>query len=512
MSLEQASHWLEKRDDEELEAADCIRSLASFVRRAWQECDPKELLWGWHIEAMCKHLQAVTNGDVQNLIINIPPGHAKSMVVSVLWPAWVWIKRPEWKALCCAYDTSQISRDMVKRRELMRGEWYTKWFRHRVKSPFDIPGWEFSDDQDTKTFYKNTRKGEFTGVPVGNGTGKRGDCVIIDDPTKAGDAHSKLKRDRAIAWKTETMSTRFNDKQKAQQVLVMQRLHENDLTGYLLKNEPGKWQHLNLMSEFDPARRTVTKRKDGSTLFVDPRTHEGDLLFPSLFPREVLDDLKKRELGSYGYAGQHQQLPVPAGGGILKREYFAHRWYAGEQQPIEGLDCHRLPPQFDLYAMFTDAAFKKLEDSDLVATGLFGLKGSSIYLLDLVWERMTFTETVASIVDMRNKWSRVGVSAVYVEDKANGTAVLDVLKNKIPGMLPVNPDGGKESRIVASSTFWEAGNVILPLDAPWVADFITEAVGFPKASHDDAIDMCAYATHKLLGGFSRSLLEALGSL
>lgn len=468
------------------------------------------------MDVICDHLQAVAEGRINHLIINIPPGHAKSMLASVLWPAWRWIGQPSWKCLFSSYGMNLVTRDMDKRRDLMDGEWYSRWFKNSNTSPFKIIGWEFSASQNTKTFYKNTKLGEFTGLSVGSGTGKRGDCLLIDDPIGADDAFSKPARDAAIRWKTQTMSTRFNDPVNAQQVLIMQRLHDEDLTGYLLKNEKGKWEHLCLMSEFEPARKSTTHTKSGKVFFTDWRTQPGELLHPAMFPKSKLDDLRKNELGSYGYAGQHQQSPAPLEGGILKREYFSHRWYMPglDQEPIGGLDCIQLPPQFDLYAMFTDAAFKKLADSDLVAIQLWGLKGNKIYLLDMVWERMTFTETVQALVDMRNKWTRpphVIVNGVYVEDKANGTAVLDVLKDRVPGLIPMEPDGGKEARVVASSTNWEAGNVILPLHHPQIADFITEASSFPKAAHDDGIDCAAYAIRKLLGGFSKALFEALCS-
>lgn len=514
MSVLGAIQWARERSNDELEAAACYKSLACYTKRAWQEIDPDPLVWNWHLDVICDHLQAVTEGEISNLIINIPPGHAKSMMVSVIWPSWVWARKPQWKSIFSSYEMGLVSRDMTRRRELMRSEWYTQWFRDRARSPFAIRGWDFADDQDTKTFYKNTRLGEFIGVSVGSGTGKRGDALVIDDPIDADDAFSKLKRENVIRWKTQTMATRFNDKAKAQQVVIMQRLHEDDLTGYLLKNEPGMWEHLCLMSEFEPDRRSVTKTKAGRIFFKDPRTQAGDLLFPAKFPKTVLDNFKRYELGSYGYAGQHQQSPAPAEGGILKREFFNHRWYMPGQQPIEGMDCMPLPLQFDMYCIFTDAAFKKTEDSDLVAIGLWGLKGNRIYMLDIVWERMTFLETVVALVDLHRKWTRpphVTVSGVYVEDKANGDAVLDVLKGKLVGLNPISPDGGKESRIMAATPALEAGNVIFPLYHPKMADYVAEATAFPKASHDDAIDMTAYAVRKLLGQFSLAMLEALGA-
>lgn len=516
MNSTEASGWFAGRSPDELEAAECFRSLSSFVKRGWREIDPEPLTWGRHMEVICQHLEAVTAGEINNLIINIPPGHAKSMLVSVMWPAWTWIKRPTWKAMFASHSMDLTNRDMVKRRDLMKSPWYVRWFQDAQQSPFTVPGWAFAADQDAKSFYKNTKLGEFQGISVGQGTGRRGDALVIDDPIDAENAFSKVARDAAIRWKTQTMASRFNDALNAQQVLIMQRLHDEDLTGYLLKNEPGVWEHLCLMSEFEPKKACTTRTKAGKFFFRDWRTVKGELLFPERFPLAALHGPQgKLGMGSYGYAGQHQQSPAPAEGGIIKRDYFNHRWHLPGQSAWEGIDAHPLPSQFDLYAMFTDAAFKDTATSDRVAIGLFGLKGSKLYLLDLVWDRLSFTETVHAIVDMRKKWTRpphIVVSGVYVEDKANGTAVMNVLKDKVPGLVPIEPDGGKEARVIASTPALEAGNVIFPLEAVWMADFITEATSFPKASHDDGIDMLAYAIKRLLGEFSQALLDALAAV
>lgn len=518
MSVQHAIAWGQRRSLDELDAAEAYKNLAAFTKRAWSEIDPEPLVWNWHMDAVCDHLEAVTRGDIQQLIINIPPGHSKSMLTSVMWPAWVWARKPEWKALFSSNEMGLVSRDMTKRRLLMESDWYRGWFRSTVTSPFAIKGWDFADDQNTKTYYRNTRLGEFTGVSVGQGTGKRGDCLVIDDPINADDADvSDVERENVIRWKTQTMSTRFNNPEKAQQVLIMQRLHEDDLTGYLLKVERNLWQHLCLMTRFEGERRSRTFDMKGRLFFEDPRKTEGELLFPKMYPETALKKLETglNGLGRYGFAGQHQQRPTPAKGGILEREWFNNRWRLASQPEVPGLNCRLLPMQFDMYAMFTDAAFKKTTDSDLVAIGLWGLKGPDIFLLDLAWERMTFTDTLTALVDMRNKWTRpphVFVSGVYVEDKANGSAIMDSLKATVPGIVPIEPDGGKEARIMASAPFWRAGNIWLPLHHKQMADYVTEAVAFPKASHDDAIDMTAYAARKLLGGFSKAMLDALGKL
>jgi predicted phage terminase large subunit-like protein len=492
------------RNVDELEHGLCLRSFAHFVRRAWRECDPAPLVWGWHMQAMCAHLQAVAEGRIQRLIINVPPGHAKSMLVSVLWPAWIWARRPQWSALFASYEMGLSMRDAVKCRDLMRGDWYTRWFRS-AESPFTCcTEWEFADAQDQKSFFKNTQGGIHAALSVGGrGTGYRGDCLVIDDPISASGANSQHTREDVVRWKTEVMSSRFNDAVTAAQVLIMQRLHEQDLTGYLLQQ--GGWQHLCLPSEFDPQRRSVTYDTAGKEFWRDPRSEAGELLFPEKFSREVLDDLRSgRGMGSYAFAGQHQQQPVPSSGGLLKREWFSPRWAhspSGAERP--------LPPKFDRVTMFVDASFKDSATSDLVAIGVFGSLGADQYMLKLAWERLAFTGTVWMIQKLRDEYN---VRGVYIEDRANGSAIIDTLKGKIPGIVPMEPLGGKESRIAAASVFIEAGNLILPAHATWLNDYISEACAFPRAAHDDAIDMTAYALNTLCTSNKARAFAAMGAL
>jgi predicted phage terminase large subunit-like protein len=498
------SFLLSGADAEEAEAALCRRSFRHFIRRAWREIDPAPFIPNWHADAIAEHLQALYERQIKRLIINVPPGTAKSMLCGVLWPAWVWSKNPAWQLLGASYEVQLATRDAVKARELMRGEWYTRWFRG-PKSPFEGPAWEFADDQDLKQFYRNSEFGLRQSLGVGGkGTGYRGHALLIDDPISVKDANSKIARDTCIRWKDETMSSRFNDKENATELLIMQRTHEEDLSGHLLKK--GGWEHLCLPAEFEVVGKCRTKTWKGAEFWKDPRETEGELLFPKLFPASVLATLKK-DLGSYAYAGQYQQRPAPAEGGILKRNWFRRRWLLPGQEPIEGMECRTVPLKFDLTVIFGDLAFKDTKDSDRVAIGVFGIKGPDVYLIQLVWDRLSFSATIAALLDLRSKWP--GVSGIYIEDKANGPAIIDTLKNKIPGLIPIEPDGGKEARVHAAAPFIEAGNFWLPLFSPKNDDFIAEATSFPKAPHDDAIDMVAYALLRFCGRNNSSLLEAL---
>lgn len=501
-----------------VEAELCRRSFARFVRRGWNECDPSDLVWGWHLDALCDHLQAVTEGRIDRLLINIPPGHAKSMIVSVLWPAWVWLRDPSWQVMTGSYESTLAMRDAVKTRELIESPWYQQTRAHLVAQG-SAEAWDLSGEQNVKSFYKNTALGFRLALSVGGkATGWRGDALVIDDPLNAADAHSKLKRDEVIRWKTETMSSRFNDLATAQEVVIMQRLHEDDLSGYLLK--AGGWQHLCLPSEFEPKRRSVTHaRPKGAArteppveFWRDPRKRAGDLLFPAKFPREVLAQAKTAQgMGVNAYAGQHQQTPVPSAGGMLQRAWFGSRWHRPgvsapvTPEPIPGhvrreYDPRHARPMQRL--LVTDAAFKKTSDSDRVAIGVFDLALPDLLLVDFVWDRLTFTETLREIERLRTTWSVPGgatVGRVAIEDKANGPALIEVLKQKVPGVVAIEPIGSKEARVAAAAVFIQSGNLWIPEAHPKTDDAVAEAAGFPLASNDDWIDMVSHAILITLG-------------
>lgn len=537
----------------------CRRDFRVFVRHAWGQIDPAPLVWNWHLDAMCLHLQAVTEGRIDKLLINIPPGHAKSMIVGVLWPAWVWTLDPAWRLLSASYDMTLSMRDATKARTLIRGEWYQRLFSTDPRSITDEnpdgEKWALKGDQDVKSYYETTALGFRLCVSIGAGTGHRGDALVIDDPQSAEQAKKKEQREKVIRWKTETMSSRFNDQEHAQQVVIQQRLHEEDLAGFLSKS--GEWVHLCLQSEYEdktaanwpckcpscraghtwarprPPAHLQTRRERLAWLdeqkpvpfWKDPRTKPGELMFPAKFSAKVIADAKKPRvgMGPVAYLGQHQQRPVADGGNIIQASWLGARWHLPGVQPflsesdVPGLMRRpynpRLKGKNKRRIMITDATFKKTDDSDLVAVGVLDLVDADVYLLDVRWERMTFVETVQAIVDLRRKWSgpTAGgiVGLVGVEDKANGTAVIEVLKRKVPGLVPLEPLGSKEARIQAAADFMHSGNVWLPEQADWVSDLVAEATAFPAGAHDDGIDMLAYGILILLATSGASWLQRL---
>lgn len=484
------------------------RSFALFARNAWEHIDPAPLIWGWHLDAMCSHLQWLFESPEEcDLLINIPPGHAKSMLVSVLFPAWCWVRDPSYQILGSSYEMTLATRDALKTRDLVETDWFKAHFRQGVNA------WEFHVDQNLKTAYKNSLGGYRLSLSVGGkGTGLRGDLLIVDDSLKAEDAYSESARAKSIRWFFETMGTRFNQMIRRKRVIIGQRIHEADLPGELLRRvKRGELPHLQtliLPGEFVPEERFTTRIG-----WTDPRKVEKEPLFPAMFPPKVLSAMRT-DLGSYAFSAQVQQKPTPAEGGMIKRAWFNRRFVIGDEQPLPGFEIRKLPANiateryFDWIEIFADCAFKDLESSDRVAIGVWGRKGPDLFMIDLRWDRMSFTETLAVLRDLKKKWGRL-CSAICIEDKANGTAVIEVLKAELPGIIAIEPEGGKESRVMGSSKFLEAGNVWLPQSGVLVSDAIEEAVTFPKGAHDDWIDMTAYAVIRMLAMDGVGFLEAM---
>lgn len=406
----------------------------------------------------------------------------KSLIVSVFWPAWVWLERPEWRGLFSAYAGDLALRDSVRCRSILEHPWYRSTFQ---------PQWELSGDQNAKSYFENTRKGFRLSLSVGGkATGFRGDALVVDDPLNAKEQHSEAAREEVKFWWDQVMSSRLNDMRVGAKVVIMQRLHEDDLSGHVLAK--GGYEHLCLPTEFEPARRSTT-----SIGFADPRQLPGELLFPEMFPAPVVDGIKK-DLGGAGFAGQHQQRPNPAGGGLFQRHQWRYWQPVGASLPpvvIRNLDGTltqiepvEIPEFLDGMAQSWDCAFKGNESADFVAGQVWGRRGASHFLFDQVHERLTFTATQKAIRDLSARWPDALLK--LVEDKANGTAVMDSLRQEVPGLVPVEPQGGKYARASAVHPLVEAGNVFVPHPslAPWVDGFLVECESFPRGAHDDQVD------------------------
>jgi predicted phage terminase large subunit-like protein len=503
------------------------RRFAEFVRQAWPyvpQVDP--LTWGWHLDAMCLHYEAVAKGEIAKLLVNICPGSAKSVVMTVLWPAWIWTWWPQCQFLSGSYAAELAVRDSLRCRAVVESEWYRSTFSRRA-------GWTLRDDQNRKDRFANTTGGERYATSVGGGgSGERAHIIGVDDPLNAIDRFSKSERTRATDWLGQTISQRYVDPNIPRLALVMQRLHEDDPAAWLLTG--GDVEHLCLTSELDTTRkcvkgcrscgpdgraRTYRTVRNGHAervlLWEDPRTEEGELLFPARFPRHVLEAAKApNALGEEGYAAQHQQSPTPAGGNMFKRKDWRFWKLDGigaedadgmaRQRPSECYEGPAIPrpATFDRITISVDGTFKKTERGSYVAIHVWGSSGSRRLLLHRVHERMDYDTCERAMVGDRSKGQDFEIGGVLglwpdytecvVEDKANGTMLVNRLTNVlgIPRVIaePSGIDSKEQRASVYSLPYQRAGNTELPDGAPWLEEYIQEHGAFPLGRHNDDVD------------------------
>src|ERR1039457_3634908 len=207
------------------------RKFRDFIEQAWAVVEPaRALISAWHVDAMAEHLQAISEGQIKHLLINVPPGHGKSLIVSVLWPAWQWIRNEngaQWRGLFASYNGGLATRDSVRCRTLMESPWYRDTFR---------PTWRLSSEQNAKSYFENTNSGFRISLSVGGrGTGFRGDAIVVYDPLNASDQYSETARRESVFWWDQVMSSRLNNLETGSKVIIMQRLHEADLSGHVLE-------------------------------------------------------------------------------------------------------------------------------------------------------------------------------------------------------------------------------------------------------------------------------------
>jgi predicted phage terminase large subunit-like protein len=482
------------------------QSLASFYRQSWrltQGQTPR--IDNWHIDAICDHLQAVTNEQIRKLVINVPPRHSKSTTTCTAWPAWVWGPRnlPQKRWIFTSFKLSLARRDSVHCRRIIESRWY----RDRWGERFVLTG-----DQNAKDKYENDKAGvRMIGSFKGGVTGEGANVFVVDDPVDASKAETPGELERVIDVWESSFTSRLNDPEKDAFVIIMQRVAENDLCGHVLKQ--AGWEHLRLPAEYEldnPCRTFITVSGAKQPFFEDPRTDDGELLNPARFNKAALDEQRTNE---YTYAAQQQQRPAPRGGLIFEDRWW--RFY--DEKPREADGDPRRP---DHGAQSWDLAFKDLKTSDFIACLVGELYGADIYLTDYVMKRASFTASCDEIRQMQSKHPHL--DAILVEDKANGPAVADALAQEISGIVLVNPEGGKISRAYAAQPTLKSGNVYLPNpndpqtgraipERTWVKAFIKNCGTFPKGTHDDDVDAFTQLVRYLRGTHS-SMLEYLKTL
>lgn len=458
-------------------------SLYEFTKQAWPHFDPSEFSDNWHIEAICDHMEACARGQIDRLIINVPPGSSKTSITGVCFPAWLWTWDPGAKSMCSTYGAALANKTSTLFQTLVESEWYQGTW----------PGVRPSEKSWNKGLCVNTHGGNRSSVSSGGGLGSHCHYQIVDDPHKkllpGAELQTQIESDIA-SYDGVLASRMIADKvHRGARVVIMQRLAERDLTGYLLgkfkPGEPGAYTHLMIPMHYECTRAfsTGVARLTTGDPWVDPREEEDSLLDPGR--RSKADcDLRRKDLGEQGYSAQEQQRPAPASGALVKHEWIHY--------------YHELPDISSAHTVLSiDATFKGGPGTDYVAMEVWSAVDSSLYLMDMVHERMGFVDTMKAGERLLKKWPTI--SEILIEDAANGPAIIDVWRKKFRGVIPIKPDGGKIARVNAVIYLFEAGNVLIPdaSIAPWSPIFEAEITSFPLSPHDDMVDACSQALRRI---------------
>lgn len=437
------------------------------------------------IEAICDHLEAVTAGKIKRLLINVPPGCMKSLLVSVIWPAWEWgpAGRAALRYLSTSYSGPNVIRDNNKMRRLVESAWYQSLWGDLVK-----PSRKWGEKK-----FDNTVTGGRDGRPFKSLTGGRGDRLTVDDPHSTETAESDADRKTAIRIFRESLSDRLNDMQTSAVVVIMQRLHEGDVSGTILELNDmegvQKFCVLSLPMEFEPERRCVTYLDNGMKFFTDPRKVDGELLFEKRFPQIVVNSLKIVK-GPYAWAGQYQQRPAPREGGLfnVNKIEIIDTLPAGHRKTVRAWD-------------FAASKAKQGTDPDwTVGVRLSRDEQGYVYIEDVIRERNTGNEVRKLFIRTAQK-DGGNVRIRYPQDPgAAGKSQAEDMSRAVAGyMFKFDVvTGAKDVRATPISNQVEAGNVFM-LRAPWNEDFLAELGSFPAAKHDDQVDALADAFNDLAG-------------
>jgi predicted phage terminase large subunit-like protein len=410
----------------------------------------------WHIDAMAHKIGQVASGDVRRLIVTVPPRHLKSIIASVALPAWYLGHNPSERVVCVSY-----SAELAKT--------HANDFRRVVTDPVYqavFPKTRLARETDSEIH--TTLRGRRYATSIGGTlTGRGGNLIIIDDPLKPSDAVSEVNRGRVIEWYRSTLVTRADDKQAARTIVVMQRIHVDDLVGYLLENEAG-FEVLNLPAV---AQSTITYDLGGG------RTHtreQGDLLHPAHEPAEVLREIKK-SMGSMLFSAQYQQAPEPAGGKIIRRKMLKY-YTAVERRPT------------DLIVLSWDIALSEKEAADYSACVVLLNRGERYYVLEVIRGKFPFDQLKDKIIEVKERYGKK--ASLVIEDSGISYGLIQSLREKRISVVDYKPKGDKQERLISQIDLFGGGSVLLPKEAPWLEEFVSELLSFP-GRHDDQVDALA---------------------
>ena len=466
-----------------LEKKLCELSFYEFFKRAWHIIEPSiPLSTNWHHKYLCEALQEECERIIEgraktkDIIINIPFRATKSILVTVMFPVWCWLKDPKLRFITASYSADLSIEHSTRSRDIINSD----WFRVRWGDLFHI-----KKDQNLKSRYENNFLGVRRATSVGGTvTGQGGDFLIVDDPVSPQHAASEIERENANEWYRTTFYSRLNNPLTGVRIIIMQRIHENDLSGFLINNKSRlKYQHIcipaELSDDIKPKLLEKNYTKDG--LFWNDR-----------FSRDILDDYKEA-LGTYGYAGQLMQTPTPIDSGMIKSEWF-------------GRDTFKFIDEKTVVDFVIDPAYTSSEKNDPSALLAYIFRDNKWQIIDCVNVYKEFPDLVKFIQQWVMKNGYTNRSRIYVEPKASGKSIVQTLKKETGLNVREDkpPSKDKVARVADISASLESGRVSL-LKGNWNEEFINQLVRFPSAKHDDMVDCLVMAITKNMWSNSKIL-------
>jgi predicted phage terminase large subunit-like protein len=484
------------------------RDFVTFAQRAWHVVEPKRCVWNWHMDALAEHLVYVTLGEIQFLMVNVPPRMTKSTLCSVIWPAWHWLHKPGSQFIGASYHQDLTERDANQSRRLIESGWWRQFYEGEF---YLLP------DDNAKRMYRNSVGGYRLSTSVnGRSTGDGGDIQILDDPHNVQKVESDSFRQTAVSWHDNAWRSRLNDPNKSQKVYIGQRSHDGDTFGHVLSQEKERWTLLLLPMEFDRSRRCITytspiedddpkvKSPPKKLIFKDPRKMDGELLNPKRFNSKTTKR-EKDTMSARAWNAQYQQQPEGQGGLILKRHWWKP-WTYPDWHPNAGRE-REMPNFFEIFQVY-DTAFEEDEEADYTARTTWGVFENK----DLVRERGTKrviegdTRICAMLLDrfkdrvgfpdLRDEAIRsdkvFGPDSILVEKKASGHSLVQELRRKKLPVKAVKIEGDLVYRAHVSCLMLEKGHIFYPT-RNWAIDVIDECAKFPVGEHDDQVATCVIA-------------------
>jgi predicted phage terminase large subunit-like protein len=433
------------------------RDLTSFTRKAFEEVNPgDEFLDNWHIDCLTWHLEKCYRGDIKRLIITLPPRHLKSICASVAFPAWVLGQDPTRKLICVSYSHDLARKHALDTRTVMESAWYRRVFR----------GTRFHPRKCTETELMTSRMGLRYATSVGGTlTGLGGNFLIVDDPIKSDEVTSEAERNRVNHFYDSVLYSRLNNKNDDVIILIMQRLHVDDLVGHV--QDKDKWTVLEMPAIAE--QEQTYEIRDGEHY----TRRSGEVLHEAREDARTLEVIK-RQLGTPAFEAQYQQRPFPPGGTLIKRA-----WLQTYSEPLPRVE-------YDQVVQSWDTASTVSESSDHSVCITFGIMGQIVHVLDVARVQLEYPHLRRRVMAEANKWK---ADAVLIERSSSGIALMQDLKCE--GLLrPISykPRVDKVARLEGHSAKFEAGYVLLPEEAPWLDDLKAELLAFPRGRHDDQVD------------------------